>query len=115
MKVVYVAGPFRGSDSWQVENNIRSAENAAFLVACLGAMPMCPHTMTRYFDGTLTDSFWLDGTMELLRRCDAIYMTGDWENSSGSVAEKAEAERLGLPVLLSQQELALWIGAEEPS
>lgn len=99
MKVIYIAGPFRGSNAWAVECNIRRAEKVAFEVAEMGLVPLCPHTMTRFFNGTLTDAYWLAATMELLRRCDAILLLPCWQSSSGSVAERAEARRLGLPVL----------------
>lgn len=109
LAVIYVAGPFRGANAWEVEQNIRRAEGLAFQVAQLGAMPLCPHTNTRFFDGTLTGQFWLDGTLELLRRCDAVVFTPCWLRSSGAKAEHAEAERLGLPRFYSIAELADWL------
>ena len=107
MKVIYVAGPFRGKTAWDVECNIRRAEELALAVSRVGAMPMCPHTNTRFFNGE--GQFWLDGTMELLRRCDAVVLTHDWERSSGARAEVAEAERIGLPVFLGAAELNDWL------
>lgn len=99
MKVVYVAGPFRAPNAWEIERNIRRAEETAMLlIEQMGIMPMIPHANTRFFHGTQTDQFWLDGTMELLRRCDAVFLGRGWERSSGSKAEKAEAERLKIPV-----------------
>lgn len=109
MIVVFIAGPFRGETAWEVERNIRRAEDLAFEVAVAGAMPLCPHTNTRFFDGTLTDEFWLDGTMELLRRCDAVIMTDDWKRSSGARAEKAEAARIGIPVFENLGALIEWL------
>ena len=32
MKVGYIAGPFRGPNSWEIENNIRRAETLALEV-----------------------------------------------------------------------------------
>jgi hypothetical protein len=98
MKVVYIAGPFRGSNAWEVEKNIREAEEFGFRVAQLRAMPLIPHANTRFFDGTLTGEFWLEGTIELMRRCDAILLLPTWEQSEGARAERKEAERLGLQV-----------------
>lgn len=46
----------------------------------------------------LSDRFWLEGTLELLRRCDAVLLVPGWEKSSGTRAEIEEAERLGIPV-----------------
>lgn len=110
MPVIYIAGPFRGANAWEVEQNIRRAENLAFQVAQLGAMFLCPHTMTRHMDGTETDEFWLAGTLELLRRCDAVLFTPCWSKSSGARGEHAEAQRLGLPCFMTIGELADWLG-----
>lgn len=113
MKVVFIRGPFRAANAWEVEQNIRRAEALGFEVAKLGAMPMIPHTNTRFFDGTLTDEFWLEGTMELLRRSDAVMSVRGCEKSSGSAAEGVEAKRIGLPVFSDLGQLAAWLEAEK--
>ena len=69
------------------------------LVAEAGAAPLCPHTMFRYFDGTLNDDFWLKATLELLRRCDAIVMLPTWRSSSGARGEHGDALSRNLPIL----------------
>lgn len=101
MKVVYIAGPFRAKTAWGVAQNVRAAEVIALEVARAGHMPLCPHTNTAHFHGECSDAFWLDGTMELLRRCDCVVLTPDWQTSTGARLERAEAERLGIPVYLS--------------
>ena len=98
MKLIYVAGPYRGKNSWAVEQNIRYAEEVGFELAELGAVPVIPHSMYRYFDRTLTDEFWLAGAIELMRRCDAVVLVDNWRTSSGSIMERDRAEELGLPV-----------------
>ena len=117
MKVVYVAGPFRARTPWLIEQNVRKAEEASARVALLGAVPLCPHTMYRHFDKMLPDKFWLESTLELLRRCDAILLVKGWEESSGSVSEHEEAGKLKIPVFHDTLEdfarLGGWIyGAE---
>ena len=114
MKVVYVAGPFRGPDAWRIETNIRWAEVYGMEVAQLGAMPLIPHANTRFFHGTLTDAFWLDGTLELLRRSDAVYLVRGWKDSEGAKAEADEARRLGKPVFEHRADLALWLSGGAP-
>lgn len=109
MKVVYVAGPFRGVDAWTVERHVRHAEELAYAVAGLGAMPLCPHTNTRFFDGTMTDEFWLDGTLELMSRCDAVVLTDDWQSSAGARAEVVKAHQLSIPVFDSIGALREWL------
>jgi len=111
MKIVYVAGKFRGETPWEVHRNVVQAEAAALDVARAGAMPLCPHKNTEHFDGMLTNEFWLAGTMELLRRCDAVYVfdPGHTETSSGTRAEVDEARRRGLPVFLDLDTLSEWV------
>lgn len=99
MKVIYIAGPFRGATPWDVAENVRNAERWALEVAKLGAMPLCPHANTAHFDGQCTGQFWLDGTLELLRRCDAAIFIPGWPPSAGSRGEFDECQRLGIPRL----------------
>jgi hypothetical protein len=112
MKIVYIAAPFRAKNAWEIEKNIRRAEVIGFEVAKLGAMPLIPHANTRFFHGTLPDQFWLDGTMELLRRCDAAFFLAGWEKSSGCRAEREEAERR-MAVFEYLPDLELWLAAPE--
>ena len=109
MKVVYIAAPFTGATAWDIEQNVRRAEVAALEVANAGAMPLCPHANTRFFHGQCTAEFWYAGTMELLRRCDAIYVVGEWQDSKGCLAELSEARRLGLPVLHTLNAVLDWV------
>lgn len=97
MKLVYVAGPYRGFSAWEIECNIVAARKLGAKVAQAGAYPVIPHSNTAHFDGLASDELWLNGTLELMRRCDAVVFTTDWQRSSGARAERVEAERMGLP------------------
>ena len=107
VRVVYVAGPFRAPTAWEIAENIREAERIGLQIARLGAMPLIPHANTAHFHGSLPDEFWLKGTMELMRRCDAIMMLDGWRKSEGSVAEREEMVRLGKPVFHWASDLLL--------
>ena len=98
MKVIYIAGKYRGPTPWAVEQNIRAAEDVAARVWALGMVALCPHANSRHMEGVTTDENFLAGTMELLRRCDAVVLVPNWRDSAGTLAEIAEADRLGLPV-----------------
>lgn len=105
MKVVYIAGPFRAKDGshWKQERNIRHAEEVALMVWKRGEVALCPHLNTRNFQGEGDDRIWLEGDLELLKRCDAILMLNGWENSSGATHEYQVAMGLGLEVLFEDQ------------
>lgn len=110
MKVVYIAGKFRGANAWEVHKNVQEALKVGFEVAALGAMPLIPHVINLPFDGTLNDQFWLDGAMELLRRCDALMTVSNWTTSTGAKDEIHEAvSKLGIPVFHHLQDLARWL------
>jgi hypothetical protein len=108
MKLVYVAGPYRAKTAWQRELNIREAEELGFRIAVIGFVPVIPHTMYRHFDGELTDEFWLGGTLALMERCDAVVLTGRWQESTGAKGERARALELELPVFDDIEDLEYW-------
>jgi hypothetical protein len=113
MKVVYIAGRFRGNTAWEVAENVRIAERVGFEVARLGAMPLIPHANTAHFDGTFTAEFWLEGTLELLRRCDADLTVDNWLKSAGAQLEVVEARKRGMPVFHDHGDLAEWLSGHK--
>lgn len=112
MKVVYIAGPFRAGDSWSREQNIRRAEEAALNVWRIGCACICPHTNTRFFDGAAPDSVWLEGDLEILLRCDAVLMVGNFKASKGAMEEMRVALKFGLPVFTDIVGIVEWIERE---
>ena len=111
MKIVYVAGPFTADSTWEVEQNVRRAEQMGLEVARLGAMPLIPHTNTRFFHGVsgVSGSFWYRGTLELLLRSDAMVVCGDWESSKGSKAELAACDKHDIPFFWTLDDLRVWL------
>lgn len=106
--VVYVAGPFRGANSWEMEKNIRAAETLALQAWKVGFAVICPHANTRFFQGAAPDEIWLEGDLEILKRCDAVLLTPTWKSSKGAVAEAATAAELGIPVFESLSAMCAW-------
>lgn len=101
MKLVYISGPFRSPNAWEIEQNIRRAEEIALEVWKAGAAVICPHANTRFFQGTAADAVWLKGDLEMVRRCDAIVTAPGWNHSRGAQAEIMLAHTLALPVFHS--------------
>lgn len=108
MKLIYIAGPFRGANAWAIEQNIRRAEETAFMVWSAGFVAICPHTNTRFFEGALPDHMWLEGDLEILSRCDAMVLAPNWEHSRGTAAEIAFAQERGIRVFETVTELKAW-------
>jgi len=101
VKVLYVAGRYRGPNAWVIEQNIRDAEHLALQVWAAGFVALCPHTMTRFYQGALPDAVWLAGDLELLRRCDGILMVPGWCESTGAQTERRFAADLDMPIFYS--------------
>lgn len=107
-KLIYVAGPYRGVTPQEIELNIQSAKQVGKLCADLGWYPVIPHTNTAGFEHLcpeIKDEFWLENTLELMERCDAVIMCPGWEHSSGSRGEYETARKIGIPVYLTTEEL----------
>ena len=97
--VVYIAGPMTAKDGWAWERNIREAEEVFWILTCLGYSCICPHTMGRNFENTLSYEEWISIDLPLLARCDAIYMCEGWQGSRGSNAEHEFAIRNAIEIL----------------
>ena len=114
MKLIYIAGPYRAEVPWEVQRNIHAAQDVAADIArnfaCMDVFPVVPHANTAHFDGLASGEYFLEGTKELLRRCDAIFLLPEWQRSSGSRAELHLANELGLPSFQNFYELAKWLG-----
>lgn len=115
MKPIYIAGPYRpytcADGTWVgTPMNIRNAEvtavNLVNELGHLGLFPVVPHLNTRDFENQVEqndDQYFLDGTMALLERCDAVLLTmpNADEVSSGTKAEVHRAYQLGIQVYRS--------------
>lgn len=113
MKIIYVAGAYRAETPWGVERNIFAAQDLAAQMVeklhKLGAYPLVPHANTAHFDDLAPDDYYLEGTLELMRRCDALLMVKGWEKSSGARGEVEEAKKLGIPIFYSIEDLEAWL------
>ena len=115
MKLIYIAGPYRpytcADGTWVgTPMNIRNAEvTAVNLVNALGRyglFPVVPHLNTRDFENQVKqndDQYFLDGTMAMLERCDAVLLTMPDADvvSVGTKAEVHRAYQLGIQVYRS--------------
>jgi hypothetical protein len=111
MKLVYVAGPYRAPSEWHVLQNIRRAEEIALEVWRLGAACICPHKNTAFFGGAAADSIWIIGDLEIVRRCDAVICTDNWESSVGARGEVELAKQLQLPIFYTLGDLQAWLNS----
>lgn len=116
MKLVYIAGPYRPTKDKSIEQNIMAARNKALQLVLasvndLGGewFPMVPHLNTANFDvliGGVPDKYYLDGTMNLMLKCDAVLLTQPDADSisSGTIAEISVAKTCNIPVFRTLEE-----------
>lgn len=116
MKVAYIAGPFRAANpdgtqnAWRIQQNIMNAMGVALEVWKLGHVALCPHANTMFYQHAAPDSVWLDGDIELLRRCDCLITVPGWVASSGARHEVHVAlNELKIPVFHSVTEFQWWV------
>lgn len=109
MKVIYVAGKYRDESESQIFENIMHARKVALQLWKRGWAVICPHANTVFmgFVGDERDgsNIFLLGDLEILKRCDAIYMLNNWRASSGAKGELELAKKLNLEVYYEASEI----------
>lgn len=107
MKLIYLAGPYRG-DTF---NNIAAARVMAIdlIKLNLDCFPVTPHLNTAFFELSLPDvddEFWLAATLELMKKCDAILLINPHGyTSKGTLKEVTIASKLHIPTYVTLGEL----------
>ena len=97
MKLVYICSPLRGA----IEENIKKAHRYCEYAAGCGVIPLAPHTIfTAYLQDTIPEqrALGLKMGLELLKRCDEIWVCGD-EISRGMQGEIDLAAKLHIPTI----------------
>ena len=104
MKVVYIAGPYTAENDWERKMNILRAQFVNAEIWKRGFWGLCPHMNTEFFSGICPEQVFVDGGLVFLRRSDCVILVEGWENSKGTLAEIAEAERVGIPIYHTLEE-----------
>lgn len=93
MKLVYVAGRITAPTRWKEYQNVRHAETVMIRLMRKGYSVICPHKNTENLAGSLRrdreEDFeqWIEADLEMLKRCDTIYMLKGWKQSRGAKIE----------------------------
>jgi nucleoside 2-deoxyribosyltransferase len=109
MKVIYIAGKYRDEFPYLIWDHITTAREQATLVWQMGAVALCPHMNSMFLEGAASADAFIEGTLELMRRCDAVLVCPNYESSVGTRGEIAEATKLGKPVFYRPEELLVWL------
>lgn len=102
MKIIFIAGPFRGDGSREIKTqNIEIARKFVHLFIENNIPFYSPHLN---IDQEIIELSEKDGQLalglntEMLRRCDALAVLPGWESSSGTKKEIEDAKKLSLPI-----------------
>ena len=108
--VAYVIGHYTAPTAWQREQNIRAAEKTGLQLAQAGIVPLVPHTMYRFYEGTCDLDFWYQATLQLLKLCHVAVLTDpqSWHSSKGSRDEIKWCKANKLRVFFSLTGLLHW-------
>lgn len=112
--LIFVAGPYSVTDDVGHLANVNAAIDAGLALAGRGHIPYVPH-LSHWFDlraeemqgARLSWEFYMAMTLAILPRCDALYFVGP---SRGANIERAEAERLGVPVYERVEDVPMLAG-----
>ncbi len=104
-KVIYVAGPYRAKARYLEFSNLLSMYSWALLVWQVGGIAIAPLLNTWGMDDAVSCDEFIDGDCEIVRRCDAVLMTGAWQESIGALREKKTAEEVGIPVFTMMSQI----------
>jgi len=99
MKLIMISGKYTANSPLEISDNIARARIAATRLWEKGWAVICPHMNSAHMDGmTLAYEQFMAGYLEMLSRCDAVFMLKTWSNSGGSKREHIAAGKRQLPV-----------------
>lgn len=106
MRRVYIAGPLLSSvpSGRTLEEKRAIAISVAILALRRGDTPICMHTITRGMEQSIPEWRFMEMSLELLRVCQLVILLPEWEHSRAAL-EKAEADKLGIPIVTMNQYL----------
>jgi len=96
MRTIFVSGPYRADTKAGIRQNIKRARTAAQMLWLDGWAVFCPHMNSALLEGP--NQIYLDGDLEILKHCDAVFMLEGWAESKGSVVEHRFAQDKGLEI-----------------
>ena len=109
MKRIAIIGPFTAPTNWQRDLNIDAADILAFEVWKLGAYAYCPHRATGHWYGQLDEAHVIAGHRAIMADLDAGLLRTGWQDSEGSLGDRAVYDQQGKPVFESLDELKDWL------
>lgn len=108
MKVIYIAGKYTDSNKSLINRNIKLAEKMSKVIWRNGMAVICPHLNTKHWNGILSQDEFLEGYFSIVKKCDALFMLGNWKDSEGATAEHWLAASRHIPIFYNLKDLKSW-------
>ena len=89
--LLYVAGPYSANGQHTEQDHINRAEEVSIQLIGQGFHVITPHKNTagyeKYEDKNITFETWINMDLNILKRCDGIYLMIGWGDSKGATIE----------------------------
>jgi hypothetical protein len=113
MRIVYIAGRYSGNTLDEVARNIDEARTVALMLAERRIPFLCTILQTAHFDSLLAESdpgygYWIQCSLEVVKRCDAVFLVPNWQQSNGARKEVEYARAYGIPAFEDIDALTAW-------
>ena len=104
--LVYLSGPITATDGRTVEGNVASALRVYLACTARGIPAICPQLSAAFPSAwQIPYETWMAVDLALVSRCTHLLLLPGWETSAGAVREKAHAERQGVIVVTSLEQV----------
>ena len=80
MRIIYVAGPYRG----EIKYNVLKAAAVGRLLRQCGKAVIIPHVESLFFPESLTEEEWTEHGIDLLHCVDTVVLVPEWQDSVGT-------------------------------
>lgn len=99
---IYISGPITGISEASCELLFT---NAVLNIQYLGHFAVSPWHISKLLPKTFSHDDYMAIDIEMMKRCDAVYFIGGWEDSNGCKHERSICEALGIRIFDSMADI----------
>ena len=104
--LLYVTGPYSANETYTEHDHIYRAEQVCISLIRSHFHVISPHKNTagyeKYEDDKITFDTWIGMDLNILKRCDGLYLFGDYEKSRRAMIELSYARKKNIPVFIDR-------------
>lgn len=115
--LIYISGKYTDDNYDGIDRNIKLARDYAIKLWEIGLTAICPHLNTYHFEENKNISYndYINGDLEILNRCDGVFMLPNYLDSNGAIMELEEARKNGKEIFFSLEEVVKRFTDNQPS